>query len=90
MNKRLPAGLLALCMAAGLMPGTAFAQEGQHTHNAGGWTCTAVTEETLACTQPEHTHGEGCYDAAGALGGAAVAAAGALLALLALRKRRAQ
>lgn len=67
MNKRFPAGLLALCMAAGLMPGTAFAQEGQHTHNAGGWACTAVTEETLACAQPEHTHGEGCYDAAGAL-----------------------
>ena len=67
MNKRFPAGLLALYMVAGLMPGTAFAQEGQHTHNAGGWACTAVTEEALACAQPEHTHGEGCYDAAGAL-----------------------
>lgn len=71
MKRRILAGLLSLCMLAGLMPGTAWAetpQTAEHTHNEDGWVCTEqAAEPTLVCTQEEHTHTSDCYDADGAL-----------------------
>lgn len=71
MKRRILAGLLSLCMLAGLMPGTAWAetpQTAEHTHNEDGWVCTEqAAEPTLVCTQEEHTHTSDCYDAGGAL-----------------------